>query len=172
MSSSPMLEAIAVYETSAKSLEPSRFEDGRPLLIAGVNGHYTAKTVDGIAAQWQRFIPRIGKIAGQVGRTAYGVVCGSDGVGGFEYLSGVEVSSFSDTPSDLSRIRIPSQRYAVFAHREHVSAIRDTLHAIWREWLPSSGREVAEAPFFERYGEGFDPRSGQRDIEIWIPVER
>ncbi len=25
-------------------------------------------------------------------------------------------------------------------------------------------------PFFERYGETFDPRTGTAGIEIWIPV--
>lgn len=159
-----------MHEASVRSLEPLRLENGRPLLIAGVNGHYTRQTVDGITAQWRRFGPRIGRIAGQVGRAAYGVVCGRDGVGGFEYLAGVEVSSFSDTPTDLNRIRIPSQRYAVFAHCGHVSTIRNTMHAVWTEWLPRSGREIAEAPYFERYGEGFDPHTGTGDIEIWIPI--
>ncbi len=158
-------------ETSVGNLEPPRFENGRPLLIAGLSGQYTTNTVDGIPAQWQRFSPHIGRIPGQVARTAYGVVFGSDGAGGFEYLSGVEVADFSGTPAALSRIRIPSQRYAVFSHREHVSRIRNTMHAIWNMWLPASGRDFAEAPFFERYGEAFDPQTGMGDIEIWIPIE-
>ncbi len=70
-----------------------------------------------------------------------------------------------------ARLRIPTQRYAVFSHRDPVSSIRRTWKTIWAKWLPESGLEVADAPSFERYGETFDPRSGTGWFEIWIPLK-
>jgi AraC family transcriptional regulator len=86
-------------------------------------------------------------------------------------MCGVEVSDFSRVPAGLSRLRIPEQRYAVFQHRDHVSSIRRTWFTIWNKWLPESGHEVADGPEFERYGEAFDPRSGNGGLEIWIPIK-
>jgi AraC family transcriptional regulator len=165
------MEAIKMDETLLANLEPPRFENLKTLLIAGLGERYTAETCANIPAQWQRFAPHIGHIPGQVGRTAYGVICNTDDAGNTEYISGVEVADFSRLPAEFARLRIPEHRYAVFAHRDHIAAIRRTWFTIWNKWLPESGHQVAEAPEFERYGEEFDPRTGTGRLEIWIPIK-
>lgn len=165
-----LMEAIRMDETLLTNLEPPRFENGKPLLIAGIGERYSNQTCVQIPAQWQRFGPHIGHIPGQVGRAAYGVVCNSDDAGNIEYISGVEVSDFSRLPADWSRLRIPEQRYAVFFHGGHVSTIRRTWATIFAKWLPESGLEAAGGPEFERYDQRFDPVSGNGGFEIWIPV--
>jgi AraC family transcriptional regulator len=114
----------------------------------------------------------MGHIAGQIDHTAYGVLCNSDGEGRVDYVCGVEVRSFSDLPQEFAHIRIAPQRYAVFAHRDHISAIRGTWQAIWNDWLPTYGCRVIDAPDFECYSAEFDPRTGNGGLEIWIPIER
>jgi AraC family transcriptional regulator len=166
-----LVEPMRMDETADARLEPPRFETGRPLLIAGLGECYTFAADAGIPAQWQRFQPYIGNIPGQVGRTAYGVCHNADGDGNFEYVCGVEVRDFSGLPPELSRVRVPARRYAVFSHRGHVSSVRGTVSAIWNQWLPESGHQAADAPNFERYDERFDPRTGLGGFEIWIPVE-
>jgi AraC family transcriptional regulator len=59
----------------------------------------------------------------------------------------------------------------VFRHRDHISTIRRTVVTIWNKWLPESGREVADAPDFERY-QDFDPERGTGSIEIWVALKR
>jgi AraC family transcriptional regulator len=166
-----LVEPIKMNESVMATLESPRFEIGRALLIAGLSERYNDETIARIPAQWQRFGPHIGSISGQVGRVAYGVCCNGDDEGNIDYLAGVEVSSFSDLPAELSRVRIPAQKYAVFTHSDHISTIRRTWKTIWAKWLPESGHEVADAPTFERYGEEFDPRSGTGGLEIWIPLK-
>jgi AraC family transcriptional regulator len=165
-----LVEAISMDENLVVQLAAPRLDNGRTLLIAGLGERYTFETNQGIPFQWQRFRPYIGNIAGQIGGTTYGVCCNSDGTGHFEYLAGVEVSGFTELPRELSRIRIPEQRYAVFSHREHVSTMRSTVYTIWNKWLPASGYKVADAPDFERYDESFDAESGRGTIEIWLPI--
>ena len=94
---------------------------------------------------------------GRIGQVAYGVCCNGDDAGNFDYIAGVEVADFSDLPREFSRVRIPEQRYAVFAHKDHISTIRRSVNTIWNHWLPASGYKVADAPNFERYDEKFDP---------------
>ncbi|HEY3847693.1 MAG TPA: AraC family transcriptional regulator [Acetobacteraceae bacterium] len=167
----PLVEAIRMDETLIVKLDPPRFESGRTLLVAGLGERYSFETNHGIPFQWQLFVPYIGNILGQVGDVTYGVCCNSDGAGNFEYIAGVEVSSFDDVAPELRRVRIPAQRYAVFTHRDHISAIRGTWYTIWNQWLPTSGYEVADAPDFERYDAKFDSRSGIGEVEIWLPLK-
>src|SRR4051812_29358599 len=117
-------------------LEPT-FVNRRQLRIAGMSVHYAEQSSEAFASQWARFAPMLGKIAGQVGKDAYGVVTGSfGGAHGFEYITGVEVSGFDQIPANFRRLTVPAQRYAVFLHQGHVSGIRDTMYSIKKEWLP------------------------------------
>ena len=167
----PLVEAIKMDETLMTTLEPPRFENGRPLLIVGLGERYTCESSKAIPSQWQRFGPYIDNIPGQIGKVAYGVCCNSDEAGNFDYICGVEVSDFNDVPAEFARLRIAPQRYAVFRHRDHISSIRRTVNTIWNKWLPESGHEVADAPDFERYDESFDPRTGNGGLEVWIPLK-
>jgi AraC family transcriptional regulator len=166
-----LVEPIKMDQAVLTDLKPPRFEILRPLLIAGLSERYDCETSKAIPAQWQRFVPYIGNITGQVGWTAYGVRHNCDEDSNFDYIAGVEVASFSQLPPEFGRVRIPAQRYAVFSHADHVSAIRRTIVTIWNKWLPESGLQVADAPDFERYGESFDPRTGIGGLEIWIPIK-
>jgi AraC family transcriptional regulator len=102
---------------------------------------------------------------------AYGVLCNSDDIGNIDYLTGVEVSDPSDIPKGLDYLLLAPQTYAVFPHRSHVSQIRHSWRAIFTKWCTAAGREMIDAPQFERYGENFDAETGIGDIEIWIPIK-
>jgi len=169
----PVLEAIRVDTIKMTEFEPPRFETGKPLLIAGLNQRYGGERSNAdIPTQWQQFARYLGGIRGHVGKTTYGVCYNTDDEGSMDYLCGVEVSDFSALSPELSRLRLPSQYYAVFFHRDHVASIRSTWNAIWNGWLPQSGHEVADAPLFERYDQRFDPHSGNGGVELWVPLTR
>jgi AraC family transcriptional regulator len=164
-----LVEPIKMDETLLARLEPPRFEDAAKLLVAGLTERYDCNSSSGIPAQWQRFLPHLGRIPGQVGAVAYGGY-NSDDVGNLDYMCAVQVTDFSKLSAEWGRVRIPARCYAVFAHRDHVSTIRSTWHTIWTKWLPESGHRLADAPDFERYGEDFDSRRGTGSIEIWVPL--
>ena len=166
-----LVEPIKLDETLIVDLKATRFENGKPLLIAGLGERYTWETSKAAPAQWQRFASYLGNISRQVGRATFGVACNGDDDGNFDYIAGVEVTDFSDLPAAFSRVRLGQQKYAVFSHRDHISTIRRTVNTIWSKWLPESGHEVADAPSFERFGEEFDPETGMGGFEIWIPIK-
>ncbi|MGA8594735.1 MAG: GyrI-like domain-containing protein, partial [Bryobacteraceae bacterium] len=62
-------------------------------------------------------------------------------------------------------------KYLVFAHRDHVSTIRQVWSTIWNKALPESGYKPAEGPELERYSEEFDSATGNGGFEIWIPIK-
>ena len=160
-------------ETSQIQLAPPRFENGRLMLIAGLAERYSCEAAGGgIPEQWQRLQPYLGHIEGQIGAAAYGVTYNTDEDGNMDYLCGVEVTDFSRLPPNFAPLRIAAQKYAVFVHRGHISAIRSTWAAIWNQWLPASDHKAADAPVFERYDDRFDAQTGNGEVEIWIPLTR
>jgi AraC family transcriptional regulator len=166
-----LVEPIKMDQSLLTHLEPPRFEDGQPFLVAGLSARYSCDTSHAIPSQWQRFGPYFGKLPKQVGGIGYGVCYNGDDAGNFDYLCGVEVSDFSNLPAELTSLRIAAQRYAVFTHRDHISTLRRTMNTIWNQWLPASGHAPADAPNFERYDERFDPVSGMGGLEIWLPLK-
>ena len=164
-------EPIQMDSTATDNLQAPRYETGKPLLIAGVSERYSCENGAAIPGQWQRFHQSVGNVPGRLGKVAYGVCCNGDDAGNFDYIAGVEVSDFCDLPREFSPVRIPGQRYAVFAHKDHISTIRRTVNTIWNHWLPASGLKAADAPNFERYDENFDPITGDGGLEIWVPVK-
>ena len=167
-----LIHPIKMDETLLIKLESPRFVSSKRLLLAGLGERYTCDTSAAIPSQWQRFLPHLNQIPGQLGGTAYGVCCNSDAAGNFDYVCGVEVKDFARVSADWSRVRIPELRYAVFHQREHISTIRSTWNTIWNNWLPDSGYEVVDAPNFERYGDDFDSVTGTGGFEIWIPIKK
>jgi AraC family transcriptional regulator len=166
----PLMEALRMDDSMTIALDPPRIVENSGLLIAGLNERYDHTASASIPLQWQRFTPHIDHVPGQVGHTAYGVVHNSDDTGHADYLTGVEVKDFSTVPGEFSRLKIPPQRYAVFTHRDHISSIRRTWFSIWNKGLPEAGLEATGGPEFERYDERFDGRTGNGEVEIWIPI--
>jgi predicted transcriptional regulator YdeE len=154
------------------SLQPHRYEQGRPMLFAGIRRKHTfASMAEGIPRQWDEFT-QLGKLPGQIGTTAYGAICGGDPkTQTMEYMCAVEVQSFDALPKDLGRMRVPAVRYAVFSHDGNVATIRDTWRQIFSDWLPRSGLLSAETPDFELYDERFDGATGEGGVEIWLGVK-
>ena len=157
---------------ASETLAQPHFEEGRPMTIAGLREHYTQASLDGIPALWQRLVA-FGRVPGRLGRVDYAAVFLQPD--GCDYVAGFEVADSAGLPKEFTCVKIPSRTYAVFFHDGHVATLRKTFDAIVRTWLPASGLQIANTAdarvyVLERYGEGFDPRSGMGDIQLWVPV--
>ena len=170
-----LVEAIKMDRTPLAELPAPRIEQGKAMLIAGLGDRYNINsTSKNIPALWQKLAPHLGHVPGQVRErgVTFGVSHNMDDEGNFDYLAGVEVKDFSGLGPEFTRLRLASQRYAVFAHGDHVSSIGRVHMTIWNHWLPESDYEAVDAPNFERYGESFDGRTGNGGFEIWVPVKQ
>lgn len=165
-----LAEPLPMNAESTILLPEPRLTTANPMLIAGFGGSFSVDNVAGIPALWQRFAPHVGHVPRQCGHVTYGVSLNCDDHGNFDYIAGVEVSDFDALPADFTRTRVPSQSYAVFEHRGHVTAIKQTYTAIWRDWLPQSGRKPADGPTLERMDQRFDAKTGMGTLEIWLPL--
>ncbi len=165
-----LTEAIDMSNDPAHPTLSPRFEDRKAFKVVGFNRRFSVQNTAGIPALWQSFGQHIGSIPGEVPGTAYGVCYNQDG-DSFDYLSGVEVRSASDAPHEFVALEVPPNRYAIFHHDGHVTDIHAIMRAIFSDWLPTSGRQPAEAPLFERYGPEFDPRTGAGGFDVCVPLK-
>lgn len=163
-------EALIMTDDLTIDLSPPRIETRHAMTIAGLSERYTFETTTGIPGLWQRFMPHIGHIHGQIDGQTYGVCYNGDGEGNFDYMCGVAIFSKSDLPADFSMVKIHGGKYAVFRHDGHISSIRATWHTILNKWLPESGHQMAAAPDFEYYSPDFNPETDDGFVEIWIPL--
>lgn len=166
-----LVEPIRMDQDLLPHMDPPRIVDAPPQLLVGLVERYRDDTTASMPNQWQRFGPWIGAIPAQKDAAAYGVVHNADEDGNCDYMTGVEVADFSDAPAELARLRLPAQRYAVFAHPGHISEIQRVWRTIYGRELAALPVETADAPFLERYGETFDARTGSGGFEIWIPLK-
>jgi AraC family transcriptional regulator len=152
-------------------IEPDRIVEGSAMLLGGLRRVHTyGGAAESIPVQWDDF-RQLGTLPGQQGTTTYGVMCGADPVAKtFEYMCAAEVESLDALPREYGRMRVPAQRYAVFAHRGPAATLHLTWDAIWSDWIPRSGYQLANTPEFEVYDARFDPRTGTGVIEVWASI--
>jgi predicted transcriptional regulator YdeE len=162
-------EAAVLAQTL--QLDAPRFENAPAMNIAGLNASYNRETRSGIPAQWCQFVPRMGQIPAQKSPMTYGVSWNCQPDCKFDYLTGVEVSDPSMLPGDLTVVKVPAARYAVFPLSKHVSTMPATFDTIFSKWVPDCGLPVADGPCFERYTPEFNPQTGMGGMEIWVPLK-
>jgi AraC family transcriptional regulator len=170
------MQAMKEEHMLKTQLETPRIEDCQSLLLAGLQQTYSMSKPNDLGQQWQHFVPQIPKLPGKGGMVAYGAIFHPAGSDNFAYLTCVEITDSAKVPSGFSVANIPQQKYAIFSHPGHVSEIKKTIGEIWEHWLPSSGYcragdKPGSVTMLERYGEGFDPKTGMGDIELWVPVK-
>lgn len=156
-------------------LSEPQFLDAQPLLLAGMREPLDENAAKNIPLLWQKFSPFIGKTPHQIGLDCYGVCAASYANQQiFFYMAAVEVADFSALPEALSSMQLPAQRYAVFSHSAHVSRIRETIDAVFDQWLPQAQvhHDNQVIHFFERYSKDYDPAAGLGGMEIWLPISQ
>lgn len=151
--------------------EPDRWEKKPARLFAGISRHYTFSERGNIPSHWQEFVPHLGQINNQTGEDCFGI-CWQANADGFDYLTAVQISALGTLPEGFTPLEIAPQRYAVFIHHGHSSAIPQTIAAIWEKWLPASGLQAANTPCYERYTAEYNPQTGMGGTEIWIPIQQ
>ena len=151
-------------------VDPPRVVVDQAVRVVGLVERCSFDTTITIPAQWQRFMACYDAIPYKRDQIPIGVTYSADAEGQFQYMCGAEVHRFGERSSGLLHLEIRPRQYAVFEHRGHVSTIYETYRSIWDEAMPGTGRAVADAPVIERHNPGFDPRTGEGGLTLWIPL--
>lgn len=170
-----LVEPLRMDPAEKTTLAPPVIEDRPAMRLAGLNQHYTFKTMDTIPHQWDRFGPYIPEMEKEPPGPVFGVNGRmEDGADGFEYFCAVAVPDGVDLLPGLTEMRLPAARYARFRHEGHISSIRSTCAAVYESGMPALGREPDATwfSFLEYYGPDFEPSTGTGTVEIWVALAR
>jgi predicted transcriptional regulator YdeE len=135
-----------------------------------------ANTGEVLGPLWGHFIPRAGGIANRVGEDMYGIIYGLPEAqrthpDELQYIAGVLVSELGELPAGMVAWTVPAASFATFVHRGRIEKLADTVHGIYRQWLPSSPYQHSQLADIERYGSKFDPEGDDSEMEYWISIE-
>lgn len=151
------------------ALPPPRLVEGRAMRLAGLRRELPASRVRlKIPLIWAELMGT--RLAGQLSGVGYrlrSVAC--DG-GTITYSATIEIANTAPLPPGIVAYDVPAALYAIFDGFDHVSDLRAAWGDIIDQWLPRSGRRLADTPSFERFGEDFDPLSGQGEMAIWLAI--
>lgn len=169
-----MSDANNILPDTSNSVAAPRIEQAGPLLVAGLGEPVDDQAAEKIPQLWQRLVACWDEIPQRVGPADYGL-CIRLNEHDYYYMAACSVWDFTGLPEKFSPFIIPSQTYAVFEHKGSIQFIRNTIDFAFDQWLPASGYQHSVAQeyslhFFERYGEQFNPQTGEGDVEIWLPV--
>jgi AraC family transcriptional regulator len=119
---------------------------------------------------WGQFAPRMNEVPHPTeADTSYGVMYHSDQtMDKMEYMAGLPVEKMDSLPAGMTHWELAANTYAVF--ETTLLTISDTFGYIFNTWLPASGYQTVDAPYFERYGESFNPHDPDSTLSIYIPV--
>lgn len=142
----------------AAGIAPVRIEAAKAMRFVGLEERFTPARMAEIPALWSRF-----EASGVLSGVAYGVVRFGAGEE-FTYLAAVERATDAPPPEGFVEVLVPARSYVVYVHEGHVARLCDTIAQI------EVCAGLNEDGFIERYGEGFDPRTGLGDMEVWVPL--
>lgn len=168
----PLCEALTMTPAthSRSTLADPRVEAEPALRLAGLQSDIDMNQPSAFPALWQRFTPHIGTFGPLAAPGAFGAVLAATDAS-CNYLAGQRVTEHAELPADLSEVLVPAARWAKFRHRDHVAGIRNTIHAIFADWLPAHDASLAEGVnVIEYYGPDFDAATGRGTIEIWVAL--
>ena len=139
--------------------------------VVGLCIHTLAKAAE-IPLLWDQFVPRMDEVQHLAEpHVSYGLMDHfNQEIGELDYMAGNAVEQVIDLPAGMARWDLPANTYAVF--ETTLPNIGETFGTIYNSWLPTSGYQHAAAPYFERYGETFDPDDPTSKLSIYIPVEK
>jgi|GEM_PF-7096313 len=92
----------------------------------------------------------------------------------FSYMIGTLIFNDKQIPDEYTQITIPAHMWAIFESKhfqdgvdDDTKIIQDLWERIFKEWLPSSTYELADAPSIEQ---DFYDNPKECFVEIWIPI--
>jgi AraC family transcriptional regulator len=131
-----LVEPLRMDTPEKVTLAPPIVEDRPALRIAGLNHHFTWKTMDTIPHLWQRFGPYIPELEAGGPVPAFGVNGPMpEGSDGFDYFAAAPLAKGKELIPGLTEMMIPAGTYARYKHGGHISKIRATCAALF-EALP------------------------------------
>ncbi|MEC8832927.1 MAG: GyrI-like domain-containing protein [Bacteroidota bacterium] len=129
---------------------------------------------------WQSFSPRKKEINHSINNDSYAVEIyptttffqDFDPSREFEKWAAIAVSKVDKAPEDMETLIVPRGLYAVFSYKGKPSEVIGAFRYIYGEWLPNSGYEMDNRPYFALMGDKYKGEHPESEEEFWIPIKK
>lgn len=148
------------------------------LLIVGM--HVETSLLESHTQQlWKGFMSRQRNILHRADQAYYALQFYPEGYFGpaftpgmkFEEWAGVSVSSVDDVPEGMDILRIPGGAFAKFLYKGLAKDFGNMARYMYSEWLPSSGKSVAQKAHFQVMGDKYlGPDNPESVEEVFVPL--
>ncbi len=157
-------------------MEPEIIERKSTVLV-GIQRDYDEPDFSGALSQWQEFWSKAHEVRSTNSNCYYGLSVvptktrqrnGCTGV--FQYLSALEVAAGEAVPEGMTRLPMPTQKYAKYTYTGPISGFQAFIMNVWTRYLPESRLEVIESPEIEVYDDRFSLDSHQSEMDYLVPI--
>lgn len=129
---------------------------------------------------WQSFSPRKKEINHSINNDSYAVEIyptttffqDFDPAQEFEKWAAIAVSKVDKAPEGMETLIVPRGLYAVFSYKGKPSEVIGAFRYIYGEWLPNSGYEMDNRPYFALMGDKYKGEHPESEEEFWIPIKK
>ncbi|MGC4039779.1 MAG: GyrI-like domain-containing protein [Flavobacterium sp.] len=129
---------------------------------------------------WQSFMPYRSEIKNQSGSDLYSVNIYNrvsffesfNATHEYDKWAAVAVQDFDEIPESMQTLIIPEGLYAVFHYVGRPSDAQPTFGYIYGEWLPKSGYEIDDRPYFALMDEKYKGEDPLSEEEFWVPIKQ
>ncbi|WP_336517687.1 GyrI-like domain-containing protein [Pollutibacter soli] len=153
-----------------------RIENIKGRTLAGMNRQMSFAE-DQTAILWRSFMPRRKEIVNAIGSDLYSLQVYPEGffdefspLETFTKWAAVEIPERNKVPDGMETMQLPAGLYAVFTYRGPSGKGAEAFEYIFTKWLPDSGYQLDDRPYFELLGEKYKNNDPESEEEIFIPV--
>lgn len=82
-----------------------------------------------------------------------------------------EVPDFDNIPNDFETFELEKGKYLVFNYKGKAENGPEVFSYIFQTVIPENHFEVDDRPYFEIFGDDYNPSSESAEEEIWIPIK-
>lgn len=167
-----LVEPLRMNAKPNVPLDAATIESLPAARYVGLARTYEITNLGAIPDQWVEFQQHLEHMDRAGVGAAYGIVRNAAHNGEtLEYIAAVPVGHGLEAGNGLVEVSLPQMTVAKFAHRGHISGIKEATQAVFEEGLPAVGlRSQGPVDLIEVYGPDFDPRSGYGTVGLWVQV--
>jgi AraC family transcriptional regulator len=167
-----LMEPLRMTAKPTVAIEPAMIETLPAADYVGLSRTYSMDQLGGIPDQWATFQSYLSAVDLNRLPGAYGIVRNAAKNGeSVEYVCTIPAGLGLEPDGDLVAVKLPEMKLAKFAHKGHISGIKESTRAVFEKALPDAGlKPVGPVDLIEFYGPAFDPRGGFGTVGLWIHV--
>ena len=122
---------------------------------------------------WKKFMMRRNEIVNQTSNQLFSLQIYPENFTAnqtFRKYALAEVSDFNNIPNTFETFELETGKYMVFNYKGKAENGPELFRYLFQNFIPENKFEVDNRPYFEIFGDDYNPNDDSAEEEIWIPI--